>query len=66
MTLQSQSIKPDVMSAQPAINMTDAKTCALDLYGTFIPIIKLITTRAKPTAVTLFSSKAVSNEGYGA
>ena len=52
-TLQSQSIKPEVISAQPAINRTDAMICALDLYGTFIPIIKLITIKAKPTAVTL-------------
>ena len=53
MTRQSQSIKPEVISAQPAIKMIVANVCALDLYGTFSPSIKLMTIKAKPTAVTV-------------
>jgi len=54
MTLHSQRIKPEVMRAQPAISKIDAAICALDLYGALMPIIKLITTRASPTAVIRF------------
>src|SRR4029450_12482168 len=54
MTLHSQRIKPEVMRAQPAINKIDAAICAFDLYGTLIPMIKLMTTNAKPTAVIRF------------
>jgi len=54
-TRHSQRITPEVISAQPAIRMIDAKVWALDLYGTLMPIIRLMTMRARPTAVTLFS-----------